>query len=105
MNTLDDEGTSKSQKHVKGQDKRIQEILKRNSFKNDNEVTKLETELLGVQMDNDEFETLLPQFGKEEKAHHNNGHWNDVNSEDLMNVYDSFIEDPELKNDPNLPLN
>jgi gas vesicle protein len=68
MDQFYDEMTNKSQKPVKRQDKRIQELLKRNSFKNDKEVTKLENELLGVQMDNDDFEVILPQFKKEEKA-------------------------------------
>jgi len=103
--------TPKNPKRMKDQDKRIQQLIERENCKGDNEVTKLGLELFDIPMDNDEFEPMLPELGKEPesmpepkpKSQTDKSQWNDVNSEDLMNVYDSFTEDPELKNDPNLP--
>ena len=103
---------AKIPKRMKDQDKRIQQLIERENWKGDNEVTQLGLELFDIPMDNDEFEPMLPELFKESvskpkpelKTKTDNSNWNDVNSEDLMNVYDSFTEDPELRNDPNLPV-
>lgn len=84
----------------------MQEIIERDKSKGaHDDVAKLEEALLAIPMDQDEekFESMLPELNNVSKEQSKEHHWADVDSQELLNVYDSFIEDPNLEKDPNIP--
>lgn len=98
------EVVKKSERPTKKQDEIIQKIIARDKAKPDDDVAKLEEELLAVRPDEDEkFESLLSEINDQSKDHGKRFNWNDVNSEDLLNAHDSFTEDPDLSKDLNIP--
>lgn len=102
---VDHEGEviKKSDKPMGKQDKNIQNIIEKTKWKDD-DVAELERQMLAVQMDQEEsFQQMLPPLNDHSNYSTKNHQWNDVISEDLLNVHDSFIEDPEILNDPNIP--
>lgn len=101
----EDEVVKKSDKPMNKKDKNIQNIIEKTKWNND-DVAELEKQMLAVQMDSEEeaFHALLPPLNENSNYSTKNHQWNDVISEDLLNVHDSFVEDPEILNDPNIPI-
>lgn len=98
------EVVKKSERPTKKQDEIIRKIIARDKDKSDDDVAKLEEELLAVRPDEDEkFESLLSEINDHSKDHGKRFNWNDVNSEDLLNVHDSFTVDPDLSKELNIP--
>lgn len=83
-------------------DQNIPKIIEKAKAKRDEDVDKLEEELLAVAMDEENYHSLLSEIN-ESKDRIRNQKWNDVNSEDLQNVHESFTEDLDLSKDPNIP--
>lgn len=103
----DDQGLVKSEKPRNKRSKNdeiIKEIIEKEK-RNGDDIAMLEEELLAVEMDHDEehFEPLLPQINEDSRGADGNHQWGDVDSDQLLNVYDSFSEDPDLNDDPNIP--
>lgn len=100
----DGEVIKKSDKPMSKQDKNIQNIIERTKWKDD-DVAELEKQMLAVQMDQDEesFQQLLPPLNDNSNYSTKNHQWNDVLSDDLQHIADSFVGGSEMVNDPNFP--
>lgn len=87
-------------------EQRLLEIIKKNKSKGMDDIDKLEEEIMAVE-DEHVYDKPLPDanVNSTENGKNSNQDWNDVDSEDVMNVHDSFVKDEDLSNDPNIPSN
>lgn len=90
-------------------DERVREIINKDKSKGKDDLDEVEKQMLAVQDDSDDINFEKPLTSPENEYKSNSAkkkyEFNDVDSDDLMNVHDSYERDNDLSNDSKIPSN